>query len=903
MIRRRIAQQPIRRRPTRRLGKGRRAAILALFMVLAGVIAVMGVMFPWSESVLTVTTGGRVSFSAGVVLAASTEANPDLGVTGLRSPGGENWLTGYSYRKEVVVDQETGAGTDYQVLVTLDSDGGTANVDLEGHCTDFPNDIRYTDDDGSTELEYAILDLTADPITVRIKVTDDLSGEGTVDIYVYYGKAGEQNDESWPDTFIAGTDFDFTLTPAQDLIHACVYAKGYVFMCTRDDNDIGVGAYVMRYNLDGSGETVQQLAFNGGQVSRLDGGCFDGTYLWWAGYTNQTDDSSYATLVKMNPSDMSDYTVYTCAAGYYEGRSVCTDGTYVYMVVTAAEGLSNLGRVAKLNISLGTFTYYAPDPDSLYGFYFCIYDEDDSLVWIAGYDSNNPVTGDGLLIKFDPSDGSFTDYTIGASASHRAPTSLAYDGTYVWEFSAVDKKYIKFDKDLETYDSYDIPAAAGTLAMVVTIYSEADGYIWLATHVLNNSRLYRITPSDGSIKYMMKTINYVHAICLDPRDRLWLGNFDANGHSGPPFQGSGNVLAQRISMPAAGFIFEGSGTYEHNTSDVSGVAEIDLGTTTSDAGILVTKNALANLNFEVANRIKAASIGNTHFAHLLALSQKVTQPTTGTAAATQPDRRIVVRQYSDGNIQIIYWDSTTDAIFWDEDTEWNTNVHTSYSGAVNTYYIVKLISTSTSWKVRIENDSGALLQETDTVNWADMLDDSNDYWIWCGVIYTNAYYADFNIKEFYIRKHVDPEPAFLSTGSEEEYVCLEDITNTPSSHDFGNVSTSSTHNTTINKFTVTNNSGGAIDITISAGNMTGGIQWTLSDTATPGANTYGLKAGLDDDDDLFDVIVKKSESYNTLVSGLADEGTADWGLQLLAPTVFADGVEKTGTVTLTATCN
>jgi hypothetical protein len=57
------------------------------------------------------------------------------------------------------------------------------------------------------------------------------------------------------------------------------------------------------------------------------------------------------------------------------------------------------------------------------------------------------------------------------------------------------------------------------------------------------------------------------------------------------------------------------------------------------------------------------------------------------------------------------------------------------------------------------------------------------------------------------------------------------------------------------------------------GYATAGVTWTLLDTATPGENIYGLKAGLDDADDTFDVIVKKTATYNTLVSNLAKDAT------------------------------
>jgi len=131
--------------------------------------------------------------------------------------------------------------------------------------------------------------------------------------------------------------------------------------------------------------------------------------------------------------------------------------------------------------------------------------------------------------------------------------------------------------------------------------------------------------------------------------------------------------------------------------------------------------------------------------------------------------------------------------------------------------------------------------------------------------------------------------------------CTPDISNTPNSKDFGVVETSQTYTTGLDYFTVTNNSGGAVSITIKAIDFTGGNGWTLSDTATPGATTAGLKAGLEGGD--YTIVVKKSSPYNTLKSGLADSATQKWGLKLYAPTSFNDGVQKSTTVTLTATCD
>jgi len=105
-------------------------------------------------------------------------------------------------------------------------------------------------------------------------------------------------------------------------------------------------------------------------------------------------------------------------------------------------------------------------------------------------------------------------------------------------------------------------------------------------------------------------------------------------------------------------------------------------------------------------------------------------------------------------------------------------------------------------------------------------------------------------------------------------------------------------------FTITNNSGGAVTITIGGTDMTGGGHtWDLSDDGSAGDMIYGLYAGLDDGDDNYDVVVREDTPYNTLVSGLADEGTQDFGLNISVPTNFDDGNSKSGTITLTAVCD
>jgi len=129
-------------------------------------------------------------------------------------------------------------------------------------------------------------------------------------------------------------------------------------------------------------------------------------------------------------------------------------------------------------------------------------------------------------------------------------------------------------------------------------------------------------------------------------------------------------------------------------------------------------------------------------------------------------------------------------------------------------------------------------------------------------------------------------------------VAFPDISNVGGSYDYGVVDTNSTYTSGLTKWTVTNNSGASVDIDIHGHDATGGNGWTLSDTATASSDTFGLKAGLEGGD--YTIVVKKSEPYNDLVTGLADEATQNWGLKLYSPTSHSDGVQKSATITITA---
>jgi len=120
------------------------------------------------------------------------------------------WLSGFQYRKAHVISTSTSAGTDYQIRLTVhyatNTDSGE-DVYLNGHSrTDF-GDVRFTDDDGTTELDYWMEEYaTSATSTFWVEVTDDLSSLDQT-IYIYYGSSTASTTSNGTSTFVLFDDF------------------------------------------------------------------------------------------------------------------------------------------------------------------------------------------------------------------------------------------------------------------------------------------------------------------------------------------------------------------------------------------------------------------------------------------------------------------------------------------------------------------------------------------------------------------------------------------------------------------------------------------------------------------------------------------------------------------------
>jgi hypothetical protein len=93
------------------------------------------------------------------------------------------WLNGFPYRKPITISNSGSALTDYQVSVTLD----TASLISAGKMRSGCGDIRFTDSDGTTQLNYW-LESGCNTASTKIWVkVPSIPASSTKTIYVYYG--------------------------------------------------------------------------------------------------------------------------------------------------------------------------------------------------------------------------------------------------------------------------------------------------------------------------------------------------------------------------------------------------------------------------------------------------------------------------------------------------------------------------------------------------------------------------------------------------------------------------------------------------------------------------------------------------------------------------------------------
>jgi len=127
---------------------------------------------------------------------------------------GENWLTGWFYRKQhTIIGSTDGLQTNYQVGIKVYYGTGTDGTEVvtgltfgkiytDSKCeTDF-GDIRFTADDGDTEIDYWIeSQIDSNYAIIWVEIPNILASPNTLNIYIYYGKSGATTTSNGKATF------------------------------------------------------------------------------------------------------------------------------------------------------------------------------------------------------------------------------------------------------------------------------------------------------------------------------------------------------------------------------------------------------------------------------------------------------------------------------------------------------------------------------------------------------------------------------------------------------------------------------------------------------------------------------------------------------------------------------
>lgn len=117
----------------------------------------------------------------------------------------------WNYRLSHVINNSTGAGTNYQVYFNVYRGIGTSTEDRvylqNNNASTFPNDIMFTDNDAVTALHFWVQSYNSSWAGVWVEVADDLSSVNQT-IYVYFGKADVTSASNFDNTFLGGDPFD-----------------------------------------------------------------------------------------------------------------------------------------------------------------------------------------------------------------------------------------------------------------------------------------------------------------------------------------------------------------------------------------------------------------------------------------------------------------------------------------------------------------------------------------------------------------------------------------------------------------------------------------------------------------------------------------------------------------------
>jgi len=237
----------------------------------------------WTNGTLS---GSKYSEDSEILIKCnSTDSDSAAGVAvmiaWLEIFAGPPWLDGYSYRTEIYLNASADAGTNYVMKWKVLYDGGTdvsQYIYCTKHCqTDF-GDIRWTEDDGITELNYYLdyyqieaglgntFGIFYVQISANLTESDQL-------IYIYYGTQGTTTTtSSGPNTFYEWLDADDTGGWTKQNIAVSNYG-GYLRFY---NPDFGLTGKAERYDLNYPNDHWRMFV----RLKTISLGAWDRNHIW-----------------------------------------------------------------------------------------------------------------------------------------------------------------------------------------------------------------------------------------------------------------------------------------------------------------------------------------------------------------------------------------------------------------------------------------------------------------------------------------------------------------------------------------------------------------------------------------------------------------------------------------------
>lgn len=116
------------------------------------------------------------------------------------------WLSDWAYRKSKSINGTAdGAQTNYQIKFNVYKGSGTDSGDtvyLDGNCRDDFGDIRFTDSDGSTLLDYWIeSSVSGTSAVIWVEIPTIAISPGTASLYIYYSNSDASDASNGTNTF------------------------------------------------------------------------------------------------------------------------------------------------------------------------------------------------------------------------------------------------------------------------------------------------------------------------------------------------------------------------------------------------------------------------------------------------------------------------------------------------------------------------------------------------------------------------------------------------------------------------------------------------------------------------------------------------------------------------------